>query len=1240
MNTHNFRCHVLMAILFSIFFLQNSKASSEFCTPSCSGQVNLSLPQSGFAVITPDFILSGSNNCTGNWTVTVTDPNDNVLPGNVVNCAYLGLTLMVSVKDIDTGVSCWGNLLVEDKMPPTLACADVTISCSESTDPSNTGMPTVTDNCFGTPTLTHTDVPIIHNCADPLYDVTIERTWTATDVSGNSISCTQNIFLEKALLTNVVFPPNATVDCSNPDLEPSNTGEPTVSGASFDGFCNLKFGYTDGSQIPSCPGGYIFIRSWSVVDCCSNEVLTGTQKIEVADTTPPTISCPADQTVSVTSTSCTANLILDLATATDDCSTPTITFSSTSGVISGNNITGLTEGMHTVQYIATDGCGNMDTCEMKITVVDNIAPIAICMPKVVALGDDGCAIVSDTAFVGDSFDNCCIDTFFVRIMGDPDFGHFVKFDCDDIGDTVFVEFKIVDKSGNENSCMTSVMVQDKIAPTIVCPDDKTIDCTDYPLDESQLGNAFASDGCGIDTLFFADNESGLDDCTKVGTILRTWTVIDLQGLVTTCVQTITLQDSGSAPVFNIPPNITIDCGTTIDLSTTGEGTISNPGCVNYIALVSDSLDFTTDVCNKKMIRTWTFVNYCTNEIVHQGDQLIIEIDTVAPIITCPNDTILFDRPSAGSQVLDCQQLAFPGVFDASAVDACSGIASFSNDAPDPFFGTNSFSAAGSFPLGDTDVTFTATDSCNNTATCTATITVIDDIHPTVTCGAMFIFPTQTNPVTINGDSLLVYLDIMDDCSNPTSMILDSVDFPLSVYSCDDLPGQGGCIRDTVHIIVSDALGNSISCSPELFVCSESCLFALTFIGITHTEEMEMVKKFEVAVMDENNIETMINSEELGYYVFGVNSSGGDYSFAPKKNDDFLNGVTTFDLVKIRRHILGSTLLNSPYKMIAADANRDNKITTFDLVSIKQLILQNWDELPNNTSWRFIDAKHLFSDWADPFVDDFPEQIECLNLTSHMNSQNFIAIKIGDVTNNASPDNLIASDTRGTDIVQFNTDDILLEKEEIYQIPIYAKDIQQLEGFQFTLDVNTALVEFLEIEKGLLEDDDFGFRFMEEGLITASWVNSENQELDENSVLFFVKLKAKENTVLHQVLSIHSQKTKALAYDQSENVSGIELFFNDKKESLVDEKSEFILYQNQPNPFSESTEIRFYLPENSDVELQIVDVSGKTIQTFSNHYLLGEHKIELKSSVFPSGGVYIYKLITPSFSASKKMTMIK
>ena len=90
-----------------------------------------------------------------------------------------------------------------------------------------------------------------------------------------------------------------------------------------------------------------------------------------------------------------------------------------------------------------------------------------------------------------------------------------------------------------------------------------------------------------------------------------------------------------------------------------------------------------------------------------------------------------------------------------------------------------------------------------------------------------------------------------------------------------------------------------------------------------------------------------------------------------KDDNPLNGVSTYDLVLISKHILGLAPLNSPYKMIAADANKNNSITTTDIVEFRKLILGIYNELPNNTSWRFVDAEYAFPNPANPFQTYVP-----------------------------------------------------------------------------------------------------------------------------------------------------------------------------------------------------------------------------------------------------------------------------
>lgn len=85
---------------------------------------------------------------------------------------------------------------------------------------------------------------------------------------------------------------------------------------------------------------------------------------------------------------------------------------------------------------------------------------------------------------------------------------------------------------------------------------------------------------------------------------------------------------------------------------------------------------------------------------------------------------------------------------------------------------------------------------------------------------------------------------------------------------------------------------------------------------------------------------------------------------------------------------------------------------------------------------------------------------------------------------------------------------------------------------------------------------------------------------------------------------------------------------------------FTLYQNYPNPFNPSTTIRFDVAKSGHVSLKIYDVLGNQVAD-----LIEEEKTAGKYSVNFLGrnlasGVYFYRLVTPSFSDTKKMVLLK
>ncbi len=67
----------------------------------------------------------------------------------------------------------------------------------------------------------------------------------------------------------------------------------------------------------------------------------------------------------------------------------------------------------------------------------------------------------------------------------------------------------------------------------------------------------------------------------------------------------------------------------------------------------------------------------------------------------------------------------------------------------------------------------------------------------------------------------------------------------------------------------------------------------------------------------------------------------------------LEGVTSYDLVQISKHILSIEPFENPFQIIAADVNNSGSITTFDIVELRKLILGIYNKLPNNSYFRYV-----------------------------------------------------------------------------------------------------------------------------------------------------------------------------------------------------------------------------------------------------------------------------------------------
>ncbi|HJW29867.1 MAG TPA: hypothetical protein VJ508_11580, partial [Saprospiraceae bacterium] len=236
-------------------------------------------------------------------------------------CPYPRLVYRKFIAQDDCGNAgyCVQQITIEDTTPPTLTCpANVTVLCTASTLPANTGNASATDNCEQAPLISYADITAAGSCPQAY---SISRTWNASDGCGNSSTCVQIITVIDNVNPVINCPADITIQCTDNTLPP-NTGSATASD-NCSGTPTISF--NDVTASGTCPQAYLISRTWTAIDDCGNAG-SCTQTIYVIDNVAPAISCPTDITIQCTATSDPANT--GAATSSDNCDgTPVITYS-------------------------------------------------------------------------------------------------------------------------------------------------------------------------------------------------------------------------------------------------------------------------------------------------------------------------------------------------------------------------------------------------------------------------------------------------------------------------------------------------------------------------------------------------------------------------------------------------------------------------------------------------------------------------------------------------------------------------------------------------------------------------------------------------------------------------------------------------------------------------------------------------------------------------------------------------
>ena len=586
----------------------------------------------------------------------------------------------------------------------------------------------------------------------------------------------------------VIAPPaTITLDVCTGSVDPAVIGgAPIISSCACADFTVTFTDVNVGLPNTDCLG---IIRSWSVVSNCGCEdiSLTYTQEILQFNQIGPSITVPADLTVSASNAGCTREVSLLAVAMVGGCSSGAnaviepgeITNSFTDG--GADAFAAYPLGTTSVTFVVTDNCGRTASGVTNVTVIDDISPTCLAEDVVLTLDSDGQAIIDIIELAGQSSDACGNVTFSIN----PN----IVYTCADVGQDLSVELKVTDENGNFSVCTASVAVVDDIMPICMVQDvTLSLDADgEAVLSIAQIDTG-SGDSCGNATLEL--NPMTTYTCADVGQDLNVQLLVtDNAGNTSACSASVTI-------IEGIEP-MCVAQDVTLSLDMNGEAVINISELDNGSSDACGTITLSTDPA-----RTYTCADVGENlsvDLVVTDDSgntsvcgaSVTVVNTIQPSCLAQDVTLILDAD--GEAVINIADL------DNGSSSNC-GAVSLNIDPSLTYTCEN---------VGQNlSVDLIVTDESGNSSVCSASVTVVDETMPI--CMAQDV----TLSLDTDGEAVLSVAQLDNgsgnSCGNATLTLS-----PVTTYTCADVG------EDLMaNLIVTDNAGNSTSCSASITIVDD------------------------------------------------------------------------------------------------------------------------------------------------------------------------------------------------------------------------------------------------------------------------------------------------------------------------------------------------------------------------------------------------------------------------------------
>ncbi|HEV2829980.1 MAG TPA: HYR domain-containing protein [Pyrinomonadaceae bacterium] len=524
-------------------------------------------------------------------------------------------------------------------------------------------------------------------------------------------------------------PPDCMLECPNN----ITTAQNTTGGANVNFAAPETFGSCGTVAYDHASGSFFPTGTTTVTATSSTGGGSCSFTVTVIEAAAPTITCPANQTVQAPSGQSEATVNVGTPTATG---TGVVITSQRSDERPVNDTYPI--GTTYITWTATDQYDRQANCVQTIVVTSQDAPTISCPSNKTFTSSNGCTYTATAAEIGTPTTTGPN----VTVTSERSDGLALT-DPYPAGNT-FIEWTATNSVGSASCTQTiTVIGNDTEAPTLHVPPSITTstDQCSVLLDEEQFV-ATAEDNCsssvnisrtGIPQVACPTPGNPNRTCDSfvfpTGTTVITYTATDSAGNSTSGTQTVRVNENPNInPTIDAPQNLTVytgpgatTCGAFVGDATLGTATASD-NCPGFVVTRTG-----VPAGNNFPVGTTTITYTVTDRVGNtaQDTQTVTVIDNTPPVVTPPGPVTLYTGAGATSCNVTVNDL--DGTLGTgSATDNCPGVGAVSR---------SGVPAGNVFPVGQTTLTYSATDAHGNTGTAQQVVTVVDNTPPVISCPA-------------------------------------------------------------------------------------------------------------------------------------------------------------------------------------------------------------------------------------------------------------------------------------------------------------------------------------------------------------------------------------------------------------------------------------------------------------------------------------------------------------------------